>query len=121
MTPTQYITIEEFSNLHGIEVRLIREFIDFGLIHSHQLQDRDCLIAEDIEQAERLVRLYQDLGINKEGIEIILSMRQQIIELNKELRKLRHKTSRLEQESHLFLIEIPNRSGLIIDHSDFNE
>lgn len=119
MTPTRYITIEEFSNLHGIEVRVLQEFMDFGLIHTHKLQEKECLTADDIDHAERLIRLYQDLGINKEGIEIILSMREQIISLNKELEALRHKINRLEQENHLIFIEIPQKSGLIVDHSDF--
>lgn len=107
----QYISIEEFSAQHGIEVRLIHEFAEFGLIHMHKQQDLECLITDDIAHVHRLMRLYQDLGINKEGIDIILSMREQILCMRAELENLRYKTQQLEQERQQKLMNI----GVIID------
>jgi chaperone modulatory protein CbpM len=110
-----YISIEEFSNLHGIEVTLIREFAEFGLLQTHLQHNLECLVADDLAHVRRLIRLYQDLGINKEGIDIILSMREQILSLKQELESLRYKAQRLEQERHQRLLDFPFTQGLIID------
>lgn len=110
-----YISIEEFSSLHGVEVRLIREFADFGLLRTYMQQNLECLTADDIAHVQRLVRLYQDLGINKEGIDIILSMREQILSLREEVENLRYKAQKLEQERHQRLMDFPHVQGLIID------
>jgi len=110
-----YISIEEFSSQHGIEVTLIREFAEFGLLHTHFEQNLECLMAEDVVHVQRLIRLYQDLGINKEGIDIILSMREQILSMQEELETLRYKAQRLEQERNLRLMDLPYTQGLIID------
>ncbi|QHT67783.1 hypothetical protein GXP67_14630 [Rhodocytophaga rosea] len=110
-----YISIREFSTLHGVEVALIHEFAEFGLVQTHFQQNLECLIADDIAHVRRLIRLYQDLGINKEGIDIILSMREQILSLREELESLRYKAQRLEQERHQRLTDFPSVQGLIID------
>jgi MerR family transcriptional regulator/heat shock protein HspR len=44
---------------------------------------------QDIEQAQRIQRLMDDLGVNLAGVEIILHMREQILDLQAELRRLR--------------------------------
>lgn len=113
-----YISIQEFSSQHGVEVTLIREFAEFGLVQMHIQQNLECLIADDIAHVRRLIRLYQDLGINKEGIDIILSMREQIMNLQQELESLRYKAQRLEQERHQQLTDFPSIQGLIIDLDD---
>ncbi len=43
---------------------------------------------EDIEQAQRIQRLMDDLGVNLAGVEIILHMRQQILSLQEQLSQL---------------------------------
>jgi hypothetical protein len=118
MTSTIYITIEEFSNRYGVHQELIKEFMDFGLVNTYRQQENDCLLAEDTEHVARLVRLYRDLGINKEGIDIILSMREQLIRMHEELNRLRYKTHRLEQEQELLFFDVPRRNGLLLDHDD---
>jgi DNA-binding transcriptional MerR regulator len=118
MASTVYITIKEFSDQYGVQQELIREFMDFGLITAHRQQESDCLLAEDTEYVARLFRLYRDLGINKEGIDIIMSMREQLIRLHDELSKLRYKTHRLEQERELLFFDLPRKNGLLLDQDD---
>jgi hypothetical protein len=116
---SRFITIEEFSNNQGIEITLVREFVDFGLIPIHIEQNAECLETDDIGYVQRLIRLYQDLGVNKEGIEIILSMREQILGLSKEVEILKYKSRRLEQEQEQKLKNNPNRNGLLFDHDEW--
>jgi hypothetical protein len=118
MASTIYITIEEFSNQYGVQQELIREFMDFGLVNTYQQQEAECLSAKDTEYVARLVRLYRDLGINKEGIDIIMSMREQLIRMHDELNRLRYKTHRLEQEQELLFFDTPRRNGLLLDQDE---
>lgn len=119
MASTIYITIEEFSTRHGVDKALIREFMDFGLVTAHPQQEGECLTADDTEHVARLIRLYRDLGINKEGIDIIIAMREQLIHMSKELEAFKYKAQRLEQEKQLLFFDVPRNNGLLRDADDF--
>jgi len=43
---------------------------------------------EDVEEIGRVVRLTQDLGVNLAGVEVILKMRRQMIEMKKQIEDL---------------------------------
>lgn len=86
----RYISIEEFSEFHHIDLRLIEEFIDFGLVDSQKQSGQPCIREEDIEPLEAMVRLHAELGVNLEGIEAIMHMRQR-------MKKLRARVEELEQ------------------------
>ena len=98
-----YITIEEFCTHHGVQVTLIREFADFGLVHLQEQEQKAFVPAEEIEKLERMIRLHSELGINKEGLEIILNMRDQLVSLNSELETIRYRLKQLEEEQNLRL------------------
>ena len=118
MASTVFITIEEFSTQFGIQQELIQEFMEFGLVTVYRQQEGEYLMADDTEHVARLIRLYRDLGINKEGIDIILSMRDQLIQLHDELNKVRNKAQRLEQEREWLFFDIPRSRGLLLDHDE---
>ena len=98
-----FIAIEEFCTYHGIQVTLVREFADFGLVHLQEQEQKAFVPAEEIEKLERMIRLHSELGINKEGLEIILNMRDQLISLNSELETIRYRLKQLEEEQNLRL------------------
>ena len=104
-----YIAIEEFCTYHGVQVALLREFADFGLVRLQQQNQQDYLPAEEIEKAERMLRLHAELGINKEGLEIILNMRDQMLSINSELETIRYRLQQLEQEQDLRLFGTGNQ------------
>jgi hypothetical protein len=98
-----YIAIEEFCTHHGIQVTLIREFADFGLVHLQEQEKKAFVPEAEIEKLERMIRLHEELGINKEGLEIILNMRDQLVSLNSELETIRYQLRQLEAEQDLRL------------------
>lgn len=98
-----YIEIEKFCTHHGIQVTLVREFADFGLVHLQEQEQKAMLPEAEIEKLERMLRLYNELGINKEGLEIILNMRDQLVSLNSELEAIRYRLKQLEEEQNLKL------------------
>ncbi len=103
-----YIEIEEFCTHHGVQVTLIREFADFGLVHLQEQEQKAFVPADEIEKLERLIRLHSELGINKEGLEIILNMRDQLVSLNTELKAMRYRLRQLQQEQQFLLFGLQN-------------
>ena len=114
----RYIAIEEFCNYHGIEATLIQEFAEFGLVQVHVQDNRHFVPDTDITRLERMIRLYHDLGVNKEGIEIILNMRQEIKRLRQQKQKLSYRLQQLEAERQQRLHHL-TQSCIIINYSDF--
>ena len=94
----KYIAIEEFCNHHGVEVTLIREFASFGLVPLHIENNQEFLPDKSINRLERTLRLFRDLDVNKEGIEVILHMRKQLKKLRSDHEKLLNRLQQLENQ-----------------------
>ncbi|MGV3587182.1 MAG: chaperone modulator CbpM [Adhaeribacter sp.] len=94
----KYIAIEEFCNHHGVAVTLIREFADFGLVPLHIENSQEYLPDNAIARLERTLRIFQDLDVNKEGIEVILHMRKQLRKLRREHKILLNRLQQLENQ-----------------------
>jgi DNA-binding transcriptional MerR regulator len=108
-TIRQQITIEEFADFHQVTTELIKEFADFGLINMIQVERQYCIDTGHIERCERAIRIYKDLGVNKEGIEIILDMREKHAQMQQELRWLRHQLKKHEKRMNQLFSEEPTK------------
>ena len=118
MKINNFISIQDVSNYCNVEITVLREFAEYGLI-TVQVQGKiECVLSDEVQQIRRIIRLYKELGVNKEGIDIILAMRNQIQEMHKEMAMLQQKLDRLENDHKLRYWEIPREMGLIIDYED---
>lgn len=97
-TTRKYITLQQFADFHQVSVTLIREFADFGLIEIRQTENISCIYSDDMEKYERAIRLHKELGVNKEGIEIIIGMREKLTTMQNELNRLRHLLKKHEDQ-----------------------
>ncbi|QDA60189.1 chaperone modulator CbpM [Hymenobacter jejuensis] len=88
------ISFRDCAATYGLSEHDLREFVELGLLH--QAEAPDTLQVEP-EHLARLVRLHQDLSINKEGIDVILSMRQRLLDLQEELMRQRARALQLER------------------------
>ncbi len=110
-----HITIEEFCQHYGVEVRLIQEFADYGLVQLQTNQNHQVVPASEIKQLERMLRLALDLDLNPEGIDVILNMRQEMQRLRRKAQRLQNRLQQLEQERHWNLLAGPQSRGHITD------
>lgn len=113
----KYIAVEEFCSHHGVEAVLVREFADFGLIRLHVEENREFVPDEEVGQLERMLRLSRDLEVNKEGIDIILHMREELKQLRREAEYLRYRLQQLEAERTHRLVTRPRDRGFFIDYT----
>ena len=91
METQELIVVEIFCETHQIEMNWIRDLEEFGLIEI-TIQDNTKYISENqLHKIEKIVRLQNDLNINNEGIEVILSLLEKIDSLDQEVRILKNR------------------------------
>src|SRR5262249_35992219 len=86
----RYYTIKVAAELCGMHEQSLRMYERRGLIAPRRSRGnirRFC--DEDVEQIRFIKRLVDELGVNLAGVEVIIHMRRQLIEMQRELIALR--------------------------------
>jgi len=80
----KYYKISFVSKTLNIEKKILLSYEEAGLI-SPMIENRERLYSDkDLERIEMIRRLTQDLDVNLAGVEVILNMRDQIINMQNE-------------------------------------
>lgn len=80
----RYVSLEAVSTRTGVTARRVRYLERAGLIDPAESDQHLRLYSEEtIERINTIERLTNDLGVNLAGVEVILNMREQIIELRR--------------------------------------
>ncbi|MCH6233221.1 chaperone modulator CbpM [Cognataquiflexum rubidum] len=93
MARSNHISIHTFCQYHGIESRLIFTFQELGLVEIVEEEAGFFLEEEALSRMEQIVRLYKDLDLSPEGVEVVMGLLGKIEQLQEEnlflIRKLR--------------------------------
>ena len=89
------ITYHDCARRYGLSEADLRGFVDLGLLGTDSNTDT---IQDEPEHLARLARLQHELGLSKEGIDVVLAMRQRLLALQHELMLQR---ARARQFEHL--------------------
>jgi MerR family transcriptional regulator/heat shock protein HspR len=90
----RYYTIKSAAALCGMHEQSLRLYERRGLIRPQRTPGNiRCYTESDIEQIRFIKRLIDDLGVNLAGVEVILHLRQQLIEAQRELEEMRRRLS----------------------------
>lgn len=74
----------------GVHVQTLRRYEAFGVVEARAVDAGMRLYSDDdIDRARRVRRLVADLGVNLAGAAAILHLRDQLLDLQRELRGLR--------------------------------
>jgi MerR family transcriptional regulator/heat shock protein HspR len=77
----------------GVHEATVRRYEAFGLIEARAIEAGTRLFSEaDVDRARRARRLVDDLGVNLAGAAAILHLRDQLLDLQRELHRLRDRT-----------------------------
>jgi DNA-binding transcriptional MerR regulator len=106
-----FIQLTKVSELFHIREEVCREFAEFGLVRISFQENTPCFSREEIPRLLHIIHLYRDLGVNKEGIEVILPMRERIIHLQEKIETLTREIERLEGEYFQKNVELPRKRG----------
>lgn len=85
----EYISIKALADFHQLDEKLLLEVATYEIVPVKRTRKEVLLNADDLEEFERALRLYHELEVNLQGVEIICRMHRQIEELQQELARLR--------------------------------
>ena len=91
MEMKKFISAHDFCASHHIEISFIRSLEETGLIEITTIEDIGFIPVSQLQQLEKIVRLYNELGINVEGIDTITHLLHRIIVLQDEVTALRNR------------------------------
>jgi hypothetical protein len=97
MEPVDMIVLDEFCTSHHVEVSFIRSLEEYGLIETIIVNETLCVPGNELSRLEQIVRLYQELNINPEGIDAISILLQRIENMQNEIIQLRNKLNFYEE------------------------
>ena len=87
------ITYRECALRYDLSEADLRGFVDLGLLGTDPVADT---IQDKPGHLARLARLHHELELSKEGIDVVLAMRQRLLSLQRELILLRARTQQFE-------------------------
>ncbi|GMN11713.1 hypothetical protein MTsPCn9_28960 [Croceitalea sp. MTPC9] len=90
------IPISDFCQGYEIEVSFIMGLQEYELIELKTIKNDYFLAIEELPKVERMVRLYQELNINREGIEAIYHLLERTELMREELFLLKQRLKRYE-------------------------
>ena len=91
METQELIIVDVFCKEYQIEINLINDLESFGLIETIVHNENKYLDKNQLVYVEKIIRLHNDLNINKEGIEIILDLLEKEKQLLSEINYLKNR------------------------------
>ena len=91
METQELIIIDVVCQEYQIEINLINDLESFGLIETIVHNENKYLDKNQLVHVEKIIRLHNDLHINKEGIEIILDLLEKEKQLLSEIKYLKNR------------------------------
>lgn len=92
------IATNDFCTYHHVEYTFIDSLSEAGLIEIKVIDQKSFIPEGELQKLERMIRLYHELDINLAGIEAITHLLQRVENMHEEMRLLRNRLRRYEQE-----------------------
>ena len=91
MEKQNYILIKTLCVQYKVEISFIKELDSIGLIEIEQLENDEFIHEERIGDLEKMIRLYHELNVNIEGIDIVFNLLRKEIQLKEEIKELQNR------------------------------
>jgi len=91
MRKEHLISTIEFCTIHDIEISFISSLHETGLIEIITIEETEYFDKSQLQQLEKIIRLYYDLGINLEGIETITHLLNRLNDMRGEITTLKNR------------------------------
>lgn len=89
MTRPNVIPIALLCRHYQVETTFFHGLREYGLIEVQLVEQSECITTEQLPELEKMIRIYQDLNLNLEGIDVVWNLLQRMEELQNELRMVR--------------------------------
>ena len=91
MNKRNMIPADEFCSCHNIEISFLSSLQEAGLIEITTIKETEYIPESQLNELEKIVRLYYELDINLEGIETINHLLHRISSMQDEIIALRNR------------------------------
>ena len=91
MEPATLISIDILCQQHQLDSQLISSLHEFGLIAIQFENEKAYVTTDELGVLEKIISFHNDLEINKEGIEVILRLLEQLKADQMEISNLKNK------------------------------
>jgi hypothetical protein len=85
------IPADEFCASHNIEITFINSLQEAGLIEVTTIRETEYIHKNQLNELEKIVRLYYEMDINLEGIETVIHLLQRINVMQDEITLLKNR------------------------------
>nr|WP_315152374.1 chaperone modulator CbpM [uncultured Flavobacterium sp.] len=85
MKTDNWILLKTVSSHYEVELSFFDHLHDLGLIEIEIIEQSPYIHLDQMHNLERIIRMYHELGVNLEGIDLILNLLQKIEYLQKDL------------------------------------
>lgn len=85
------VRVTDFCVSHKISQTLVVAFYEYGLVEIVEEKNVQYIPFEELPKAEKAIRLYADLDINLEGIEVITQLLHRVEDMQDEITRLRNR------------------------------
>ncbi|MEO5599864.1 MAG: chaperone modulator CbpM [Cyclobacteriaceae bacterium] len=98
MNIQEFISLEVFCQHYDISPSFVISMQELGLIEIVVVDETKNIPVSQLREAEKLVRLHNDLEINIEGIDVVMQLLQRIKAMQEEILALRNSLSFYETD-----------------------
>ncbi len=96
METQELIIIDVFCREYQIEINFIQDLEEYGLIQIIVKEEQKYIGRNQLATLEKIIRLHNELNINKEGIDIILNLQEKENQLLAEINNLKNRLNLYE-------------------------
>ena len=98
MQTAHLIPVKTFCIHHQVDLAFIESLQRFGLIETVTVEEASFIPEDKVNELEKFVRLYHELDINLEGIDVITQLLERMKKMQEEIILLRDRLSLYEEE-----------------------
>lgn len=99
MSEQELIPTETLCLHYNIEISFIDELNTMGLIQVEVVEQTQFIHRDQIRDLEKMIRLYNELNVNMEGIDVVLNLLEKEKALREELNSLKNRLRLYENDS----------------------
>ncbi|MDQ3143243.1 MAG: chaperone modulator CbpM [Bacteroidota bacterium] len=91
MSEVNFILLEKLCTHYKVDLAFFINLSDIGLIEIKTIEESNFVDQDKIYELEKIIRMYRELDVNIEGIDIIINLLQKINNLQEELVSVRNR------------------------------
>ena len=98
MDTEKYIPVLHLCDLYQIEISFFKELNEEGLIELVSRQNSMYVHEDKLYKVERIIRIYRELNVNIEGIDVVLNLLEKVDKLQNEVNSMQSRLRLYEDD-----------------------